>query len=50
MRDVIERHGCVKVNTAFNGEFVTWDKRVNKSVNEKFLILKLNYIINIKNS
>jgi len=35
MRDVKEKHGCVKVNIAFNGEFVTRDKRSNKSVNTK---------------
>jgi len=35
VRDIIERHGCVKVNTAFNGEFVTGDKRANKSINTK---------------
>jgi len=27
VRDVIERHNSVKVNTVFNGEFVTGDKR-----------------------
>ncbi len=32
---VRERHGSVKVNTAFNGEFVTGDKRDIKSVNTK---------------
>ncbi|KYN17087.1 hypothetical protein ALC57_10638, partial [Trachymyrmex cornetzi] len=30
--DAIERHGSVKVNTAFNGEFATNDKRANKSI------------------
>jgi len=34
VQDVIDRHGCVKVNTAFN-EFVTRDKPANKSVNTK---------------
>jgi len=32
VRDVIERHNSVKVNTMFNGEFVTGDKRANKSI------------------
>jgi len=32
VRDAVERHGSVKVNTMFNGEFVTKDKRVNKSI------------------
>jgi len=31
VRDVIERHNDVKVNIVFNGEFVTGDKRANKS-------------------
>jgi len=35
VRDVIDRHGSVKVNTALNDEFVTGNKRVNKSVNTK---------------
>ncbi|KYQ56415.1 hypothetical protein ALC60_04655, partial [Trachymyrmex zeteki] len=35
VRDAIERHGSVKVNTAFNGEFVANDKRANKSINTK---------------
>jgi len=35
VRDIIEGHGCVKINTAFNGEFVSGDKRANKSVNTK---------------
>jgi len=35
VRDVIERHNGVKVNTVFNGEFVTGDKRANKSINTK---------------
>jgi len=46
VRDVIDRHGSVKVNTAFNGEFVTGNKRVNKNVNTKnyefFRTLDLN--------
>jgi len=33
MRDVIERHNGVKVNTVFNGEFVAGDKHANKSIN-----------------
>ena len=32
VRDAIERHGNVKVNTTFNGEFATKDKRANKSI------------------
>ena len=32
MQDAVERHGSVKVNTAFNGEFATKDKRANKSI------------------
>ena len=32
VRDAVERHGSVKVNTAFNGEFATKDKRVHKSI------------------
>ncbi|XP_036148439.1 uncharacterized protein LOC118647504 [Monomorium pharaonis] len=35
VRDALERHGSVKVNTAFNGEFVAGDKHANKSVNTK---------------
>ncbi|KYQ56130.1 hypothetical protein ALC60_04953 [Trachymyrmex zeteki] len=35
IRDAVERHGSVKVNTAFNGEFVANDKRANKSINTK---------------
>ena len=31
-RDAVERHGSVKVNTAFNGEFATKDKRAHKSI------------------
>ncbi|KYQ53617.1 hypothetical protein ALC60_01406 [Trachymyrmex zeteki] len=33
VRDAVERHGSVKVNTAFNGEFVANDKRANKGIN-----------------
>ncbi|KYN18338.1 hypothetical protein ALC57_09351 [Trachymyrmex cornetzi] len=35
VRDTIERHGSVKVNTAFNGEFAVKDKRAIKSINTK---------------
>ncbi|KYN26658.1 hypothetical protein ALC57_03967 [Trachymyrmex cornetzi] len=35
VRDAVERHGSVKVNTAFNGEFATKDKRAIKSINTK---------------
>ena len=31
VRDAVERHGSVKVNTAFNGEFVK-NKCANKSI------------------
>ncbi|KAL6255576.1 hypothetical protein P5V15_012823 [Pogonomyrmex californicus] len=33
VRDIVQRHDSVKVNTAFNGEFMTSDKRANKSIN-----------------
>ncbi|XP_011631422.2 uncharacterized protein LOC105423382 [Pogonomyrmex barbatus] len=33
VRDAVKKHGSVKVNTAFNGEFVTGAKRANKSIN-----------------
>ncbi|KYN18651.1 hypothetical protein ALC57_09033 [Trachymyrmex cornetzi] len=32
VRDAVERHGSIKVNTAFNGDFATKDKRANKSI------------------
>ncbi|KYQ52279.1 hypothetical protein ALC60_08604 [Trachymyrmex zeteki] len=32
VRDAMERHDSVKVNTAFNGEFVANDKRATKSI------------------
>ncbi|XP_071647042.1 uncharacterized protein [Temnothorax longispinosus] len=32
VRNVMQRHASVKINTVFNGEFVTGDKRANKSV------------------
>ncbi|KYN29043.1 hypothetical protein ALC57_01534, partial [Trachymyrmex cornetzi] len=35
VRDAVERHGSVKINTAFNGEFATKDKRAIKSINTK---------------
>ena len=35
VRDAIERYGSVKVNTAFNGEFATNNKRDIKSINTK---------------
>ncbi|KYN30222.1 hypothetical protein ALC57_00316, partial [Trachymyrmex cornetzi] len=35
VQDTIERHNCIKVNTIFNGEFATGDKRANKSINTK---------------
>ncbi|KYN28549.1 hypothetical protein ALC57_02028 [Trachymyrmex cornetzi] len=35
VRNAVERHGSVNVNTAFNGEFATKDKRAIKSMNTK---------------
>ena len=35
VRNVIQRHNCVKINTVFNGEFVTGEKRANKSINTR---------------
>jgi len=35
LRDILRRNNCVKVNTAFNGEFTTRDKRANKSITTK---------------
>ena len=35
VRDAVERHGSAKVNTAFNGEFMTNIKRDIKSINIK---------------
>jgi len=35
VRDVIERHNGVKVNTVFDDEFVAGDKRANKSINTR---------------
>jgi len=35
VQDALKRHNCVKVNTIFNGEFVTGDKRANKSINTR---------------
>ncbi|XP_036139701.1 uncharacterized protein LOC118644691 [Monomorium pharaonis] len=35
VRDALEKHNSVKVNTTFNGVFVTGDKRANKSINTK---------------
>ncbi|XP_071652313.1 uncharacterized protein [Temnothorax longispinosus] len=32
VRDIIKKHNYVKVNTAFNGEFMAGDKRDNKSI------------------
>ncbi|XP_036150345.1 uncharacterized protein LOC105835717, partial [Monomorium pharaonis] len=36
VRNFIREHNSVKVNTAFNGEFVAGEKRANKSVNTKY--------------
>ncbi|KYM95311.1 hypothetical protein ALC62_14051, partial [Cyphomyrmex costatus] len=35
VRDVMQRHNSVKINTVFNGEFVSGDKRANKSVSTR---------------
>ncbi|KYN05093.1 hypothetical protein ALC62_04016 [Cyphomyrmex costatus] len=35
VRGAIERHGSVKVNTAFNGEFIAGDKRTVMDINSK---------------
>ncbi|KYN06853.1 hypothetical protein ALC62_02236 [Cyphomyrmex costatus] len=35
VRSAIERHGSVKVNTAFNGEFIAGDKRTVMGINSK---------------
>lgn len=35
VHDSIKKHNSVKVNTVFNGEFVTGDKHANKSINTK---------------
>jgi len=35
LRNVIERHNGIKVNTVFNGEFVAGDKHSNKSINTR---------------
>jgi hypothetical protein len=35
VQDAVKRHNGVKVNTVFNGEFVSGDKRANKSVNTR---------------
>ncbi|KYN06789.1 hypothetical protein ALC62_02255, partial [Cyphomyrmex costatus] len=35
MRSAIERHDSVKVNTAFNGEFIAGDKRTLMGINSK---------------
>ena len=35
VRDAVERHGNAKINTAFNGEFATNNKRDIKSINTK---------------
>ncbi|KYN07979.1 hypothetical protein ALC62_01044 [Cyphomyrmex costatus] len=35
VRDVMQRHNSVKINTVFNGEFVSGDKHANKSVSTR---------------
>jgi len=35
VQDVMKKHYNVKVNTIFNGEFLTGDKRANKSINTR---------------
>jgi len=44
VQKVIQRHTSVKVNTAFNGEFVSDDKHANKSVNTRNYCCKKNCI------
>jgi len=35
VQNVIQRHDNIKINTMFNGEFVSSNKRANKSVNTR---------------
>ncbi|KYN50261.1 hypothetical protein ALC62_07536, partial [Cyphomyrmex costatus] len=35
VRNVMQRHNSVKINTVFNGEFVSGDKRANKTVSTR---------------
>jgi len=35
VRSVVQEHDNIKINTVFNGEFVTGDKRDNKSINTR---------------
>ncbi|XP_072743627.1 uncharacterized protein [Anoplolepis gracilipes] len=35
VRNIIQKHNSVKVNTVFNGEFVTGDKRANHSISTR---------------
>jgi len=35
VRNIIQRHNNIKINTVFSGEFVAGDKRTNKSVNTR---------------
>ena len=35
VQDIMKKHHSVKVNTVFNGEFTTGDKRANKSINTR---------------
>jgi len=32
VRNVMQRHNSIKINTVFNDEFITGDKRANKSI------------------
>ncbi|KYN14555.1 hypothetical protein ALC57_13252 [Trachymyrmex cornetzi] len=49
VRDAIERHGSVKVNIAFNGEFATKDKRAIKSINTKNIEPHYTTVLNFTN-
>ncbi|XP_071570633.1 uncharacterized protein [Temnothorax nylanderi] len=35
VQNVMQRHASIKINTVFNGEFVTGEKRANKSINTR---------------
>jgi len=36
VRDVMQRHNSIKINIVFNGEFITGDKRMNKSIHRNY--------------
>jgi len=35
VRNIIQKHDNIKINTAFNDKFISSDKRTNKNVNTK---------------